>query len=371
MNLDELRKEIDKLDKVILDSFEKRMNLCRNVALYKKENGMQIFQAGREKEIIKKITECCRKDLKGACAALFTEIMDISKCLQQQELLKDRCFIESVPLKLDPDAKVGCQGTCGSNSETAARKLFKNNEIKFYSEFGNVFKAVENGEIDFGMIPIHNSTAGSVTQNYDLIKKHNVYISRMVRVEITNCIAAKENHNFKDIKKVYSHPQALKQCSEFLSSGGFETLESPNTATAAKYVSQSDTPCAVICSESCAELYGLKIIKKNISNVIPNYTKFMCITKDFMLSEDAKTVSVTLEIPNEKGSLSRLLTKFFVNGMDLEKIESRPIADGSFDVRFFLDFTGNVNDPKVRSLLVELNDELDNFKFLGNFNEQL
>ena len=122
--------------------------------------------------------------------------------------------------------------------------------------------------------------------------------------------------------------------------------------------------------ENCARLYGLNILKRNISNVIPNYTRFICITKNFRLSEDAKTISVTLEIPNIKGSLYRLLTKFFVNDMDLEKIESRPIADGSFDVRFFLDFAGNVGDDKVKSLLVELTDELYDFKFLGNFSEE-
>lgn len=371
MDLNALRAEIDKLDRVILDSFEKRMNLCRNVALYKKENGMQIFQSGREKEIIKKVRSESPNDLKGATAALFTEIMDISKCLQQQALLKDQDFIKSVPLNMNSGGKVGCQGTGGSNSETAARKLFKDNEIIFYNEFENVFSAVEKGEIEFGIIPIHNSTAGSVTQNYDIINKHNVFIARTVKVEITNCLAVKEDTKFEDIKKVYSHPQALKQCSVFLHDGNYEPVESKNTATAAKYVSECEETCAAICSENCAELYGLKILKKNISNVIPNFTRFICITKNFCLSDDAKTVSITLEIPNTKGSLYRLLTKFFVNDMDLEKIESRPIADGSFDVSFFLDFAGNVNDPNVRSLLVELADELCKFKFLGNYNEQI
>ncbi len=370
MDLNALRVEIDQLDKVILESFHKRMDLCRNVALYKKENNMQIFQADREKAIIEKVRSDSTDNLKNATSALFTGIMDISKCLQQQALLKDRGFISPVPLNMQSGGKVGCQGTGGSNSETAARKLFKDNEIVFYNEFEDVFKAVENGEIEFGIIPIHNSTAGSVAPNYDLIREHNVYIARTVKVEITNCLALKKGTNLEDVKKVYSHPQALSQCSIYLRDGGFEPVESKNTATAAKYVSECSEPCAVVCSESCAELYGLEIVKKNISNVIPNYTRFICITKNFCLSDDAKTISVTLEISNSKGSLYRLLTKFFVNDMDLEKIESRPIADGSFDVRFFLDFTGNINDEKVKSLLVELADELCEFKFLGNYNEE-
>lgn len=370
MDLNALREEIDSLDMDILKAFEKRMKLCRSVALYKKQNGMQIFQSKREKEIIKKVRSESPEELKGATAALFTEIMDISKCLQQQALLKEKDFLEPVPLEFSSEGIVGCQGTSGSNSEAAARKLFSKNEISFYNEFEDVFKAVEKGEIKYGIIPIHNSTAGSVTQNYDLIRKYNVFIARTVKIEITNCLAAKKGIVLSDISKVYSHPQALKQCSVYLRDGGFEPIESKNTATAAKYVSESDKPCGAICSERCAELYGLQILKKSISNVLPNYTRFICITKNFCLSDDAGTISITLELPNTKGSLYRLLTKFFVNDMDLEKIESRPIADGSFDVRFFLDFTGNVKDDKVKSLLVELTDELYDFKFLGNFSEE-
>ena len=165
MDLNHLRNEIDKLDKQILSDFEKRMELCTKVALYKKENNMQIFQKGREKDILKRVRENSPEHLKDGSAALFTEIMDISKCLQQQELLKGKDFIDPVPLKVDENVKIGCQGTSGANSEAAARKLFGDKEIMFYQEFEDVFSAVEKGEIQFGIIPIHNTTAGSVTQN--------------------------------------------------------------------------------------------------------------------------------------------------------------------------------------------------------------
>ncbi len=371
MDLNALRIEIDKLDKVILESFEKRMELCRNVALYKKENNMQIFQSEREKQIIEKVMNNSPEDLKGASASLFTEIMDISKCLQQQALLKERDFIKPLPLDMCSGGKVACQGTAGSNSETAARMLFEDNQIVFYNEFDEVFKAVEKGDAEFGILPINNSTAGSVTQCYDLLRKNNVYIAKTVKIEITNCFAVKPGTDVSKISKVYSHPQALSQCSEYLRRGKYEPVEAKNTATAAKYVSETPSACAAICSENCAELYGLEIVEKNISNVIPNFTRFICVTKDFRLSDDAKTVSLILELPNTNGSLYRLLTKFFVNDMSLEKIESRPVADGSFDVRFFLDFAGNINDTKVKSLLVELQDELgDDFKFIGNYSEK-
>ena len=369
MDLNQLRNDIDKLDKEILSAFEKRMDLCRQVALYKKENNLPIFQEGREKEIIKKVRDRSPEHLKDGSAALFTEIMDISKCLQQQELLKEKDFIRPLPLNMNCTGKIGCQGTSGSNSEAAARKLFSENEIVFYQEFEDVFEAVEKGDIQFGIIPIHNSTAGSVTQNNDLMRKYNVFIAKTVKVEITNCLAVKKGAKIENIKKVYSHPQALKQCSGFLKKSGFEPVESKNTATAAKYVSESGFDCGAICSESCAKLYDMEIIESNISNVIPNFTRFICISKDFLISDDANTIAVTLELPNSKGSLYRLLTKFFVNNMNLEKIENRPIADGSFDVIFYLDFTGNIKNPQVKSLLTELSDELEYFKFLGNYSE--
>ena len=159
MDLNQLRNDIDKLDKEILSAFEKRMDLCRQVALYKKENNLPIFQEGREKEIIKKVRDRSPEHLKDGSAALFTEIMDISKCLQQQELLKEKDFIRPIPLNMNCTGKIGCQGTSGSNSEAAARKLFSENEIVFYQEFEDVFEAVEKGDIQFGIIPIHNSTA--------------------------------------------------------------------------------------------------------------------------------------------------------------------------------------------------------------------
>ncbi len=369
MNLDQLRSEIDKLDSDILKLFEKRMDLCRQVALYKIENNLPVFQEGREKKIIEKVRDNSPEYLKDSAAVLFTEIMDISKSIQQNELYRGKELFHPSPLIISQSNVVGCQGISGSNSEAAARKLFPDNKIIFYNEFEDVFSAVENGEADFGIIPIHNSTAGSVTQTYDLMRKHNVFIAKSVKTEITNCLAVKSGTKISDIKKVYSHPQALSQCSSYIKKNGFEPVEAVNTAAAAEFVSQNGNGCAAICSESCAELYGMEIIQKGISNVIPNYTKFICISKNLLVSEDADVVSVNLKLPNHTGSLYRLLTKFFVNNMNLTKIESRPLADGSFNVMFYLNFTGNISDPKVRGLIAELSEELEYFKFLGNFSE--
>ncbi len=371
MNLDQLREQIDVIDNDILSAFEKRMDLCRQVALYKIENNLPVFHPGREQVIIDKVRDKSPERLKDASAVLFTEIMDISKSLQQAEFFREKKLSEASPLKISVESKIGCQGMPGSNSEAAARKVFAENNITFYHNFEDVFKAVENGNVDFGIIPIHNSTAGSVTQSYDLMRKYNVYIAKTIRTEITNCLAVKKGTKLSDIRSVYSHPQALSQCSIFIGEQGYEPVESVNTATAAEFVSRSGGDCGAICSESCAELYGMEILQKNISNVIPNFTRFIVITKDFLVSDDADTVSVNLRLPNSAGSLYRLLTKFFIHDMNLSKIESRPVADGSFDVLFYLDFTGNISDTKVQSLLAELSSELEYFKFLGNFSETI
>jgi len=369
MDLEQLRKQIDIIDNQILSDFEKRMDLCRQVALYKIENNLPVFHPGREKVIIDKVRDKSPEHLKDASAALFTEIMDISKSLQQAEFFSNTRLSEAIPLRLSEKCSVGCQGTSGSNSEVAARKLFPDNDITFYNNFEDVFKAVEQGKIDFGIIPIHNSTAGSVTQSYDLMRKYNVYIVKTIKTEITNCLAVKKGTKLSDIKKVYSHPQALSQCSVYIGEHGFEPVESINTATAAEYVSKSGVDCAAVCSESCADLYEMEILEKGISNVISNFTKFICISKDFRVSDDADTISVNLKIPNSSGSLYRILTKFFIHNMNLSKIESRPVADGSFDVLFYLDFNGKISDSKVQTLLAELSEELEYFKFLGNFSE--
>lgn len=371
MNLQDLRNDIDSIDKEILSLFIKRMSLCKNVAQFKIENNLPVYQGNREQDIIDNIRENTPSHLADGAAALFYNIMDISKCVQQEELLMNTPFISTKKLDLSGNVKVGCQGMDGSNSNTAADLLFNSPNIVYYHEFEDVFKAVDNGDVKFGVLPVQNSTTGSIIQIYDLMKKYDFYVARMVRVEIDHCLAVKKNTNFNNVKNVYSHPQALSQCSAFISENNLRAIPYENTATAAKFISQSNEPLAAICSERCANMYDFNIIAKNIADSSPNYTRFICISKDFYLSDDADVISILITIPNIQGSLSRLLTKFFVNGLNLEKLESRPLAGGSFNVMFYIDFQGNVNNPKVSALLTELQNEYPSFKFIGNFKEQV
>ena len=372
MELNELRNEIDKIDSDILRSFETRMDICRKIAEFKRVNNVAVFQGNREAEIIERIRSASAPELADGASALFKVIMDISKSIQQQELLNGCVFAQGKPLDLSSAVKIGCQGIKGANSELAAKKLFgEDKEICFFHEFDNVFSAVEKGYIDFGVIPIQNSTAGSVTQTYDLLKRYNLYIAKTVCIEISHCLAVKKGTSAENIEKIYSHPQALYQCSRYIKENGFETVSYENTATAARLAAESTEAIGAICSEDCAQMYGLEIVKRDIANSLPNYTRFICVSKELLIDDSAKTISVMLTLPNTQGSLYRLLTKFFAAGLNLEKLESRPLAGGSFNVSFYLDFEGSIRDNRVSALLTELAAELEDFRFLGNFSEKL
>lgn len=370
MDLQEMRKSIDTIDEEILGLFVKRMAVSRDIAQFKKENKMPILQSNREEEVIRRIRSLSPDDLAEGASVLFMNIMDIGKSVQQQAV--------ATPFPLDPlpflpekACRVGCQGVTGSYQEQACKKLFGDKPLTFYPSFNGVFKAVDNGELDYGILPIINSTAGSVTETYDLMRKYEFYITARVQVEISHCLAVRPGVAFEKITHVLSHEQALSQCSDFLRDSKLPKTACLNTALAAQEVRDSGAPIAAICSEECARLYGLHVLRSNIANVWPNYTKFICISKKLQIPENPGTISVSLSIPNVKGSLYRLLTKFFVNNLDLEHIESKPIANGSFDALFYLDFSGDVRQKNVSSLLGELKNELPTFKFLGNYGDIL
>ena len=379
MDLNAVRERINAIDDQIVDLFVERMKASADVASAKAEKNLPVLDLRREQAVLEKVMERGGEEFEIYINKLYQTIFDISKSYQAGLLTKETALSEEILKNIaDPHmefprkAVVACQGVEGSYAARACDRLFALPSKMYFSNFESVFNAVESGLCRYGVLPIENSSAGSVTEVYDLMVRHKFYIVKSIKLHISHALLAKPGVKLEDVKEVVSHTQALQQCSNFLKANpNIKVTIFENTATAAKYVAESGrTDLAALSSTDCAKLYGLHVLQDGVQNNENNYTRFICITKNFRLSEDAKTISVTLEIPNIKGSLYRLLTKFFVNDMDLEKIESRPIADGSFDVRFFLDFAGNVGDDKVKSLLVELTDELYDFKFLGNFSEE-
>lgn len=373
MDLQQLRDGIDEIDSEILSLFMKRMELCRGVADYKKEHNMPVFQGGREQQVIDRIKALTGdKQLEAGTAALFTNIMDISKILQNRKLLADNPGYSFTLPDFAGAARIGCQGTAGANSETAARLIFGDKAPIFYKTFEDVFAAVQSGELDYGVLPVHNSTAGSVNSTYDLMAKYSVYTVKEVCVEINHCLAARADVPADEITTVYSHPQAISQCSDYLAAHGLKTAEYGNTATAAAMVAERDPALkiAAICSVECAENLGLNIIAEDIADCSVNRTRFICISRDMQVAPESDAVSVMLKIPHVEGSLYRLLTKFYVNGMNLLKIESRPVKDGSFDVMFYLDFSGKIDDPSVKAVINDLVENVEYFRLLGTFKSE-
>ena len=369
MDLQELRMGINDIDKQMQELFNKRMDLCFQVAEYKIKNDLPVFQSGREKEILQRVEDNAPDNLKGASKVFFQTVMDISKCKQYQKFFADKSHIEYKKLDLSGKHMVAVPGTNGSYSHIACSHFFEDFEPDFFEDFEDVFSAVENGEAEFGILPIANSTAGTVAQTYDLMKKHDFKICAATKVKISHCLAVRPGVKFEDIKSVYSHEQGLFQCSDFIEENHFKTHKYANTALAACYIKDSDQPYGAICSEDCANELGLDILRKDIANAKQNYTKFILISKDTLKSENANIVSVSLALPHTSSALYRLLTKFSVAGLNLSMIESMPIANTDFDVVFYLDFVGAIDSPDVARLMNELSSELSYFKFLGNYEE--
>ncbi len=370
MDLSEIRKEIDSIDDELLALFLKRMELCNGVAKYKKENNMAVFQRGREDDILQRMQSKSPDRMKKGTRLFYRNIMDISKSIQQQLLTEIQPY-DFVPVK-NTSVSIACPGASGSNTEQACKKLFSDSDIKFYPEFADVFEAVDKGEADYGVLPIENSTAGEVSQTYRLLSNYDFYICKSTDIKITHCLAAKSG---SEIKKIYSHEQALMQCSGFIRNGGYVQSGYANTALAAEMVANSDdNTIGAICSPECAKLYGLEIIADDIGDNKDNKTRFICISKRPEIEENADTISICLSLPNTSGSLYAMLTKFAYYGLNLTKIESAPVPEtwkdsktDAFDVIFYLDFEGSVKSEDVNVLMRNLEKDMRYYKFLGNY----
>ena len=372
MDLNEIREKIDGLDDKILELFIERMKLASDVAKYKAANNMVIFQGDREKAIIEDVCRKTPEELRSSSKFLFYNILDISKCSQANEITPDDPLSYESRVKDCPIAAV--QGIEGAYGHAAYKKLFNAGSVQFYASFKEVFEAVEEGTADYGVIPIENSTAGEVTANMELLERHNVFITRTVDVECAHVLAAKKGVSEKDIQTVFGHEQAIRQCSEYLDkNSGLTVIPYHNNAAAAKMVSENPSNAlGCICSAECAKLHGLDIVHPDIASDPNNRTRFICISKRLEVYENADTVSVSLSIPNVSGALYRLLTKFAVNGLSMTKIQSKPLptefkTPRFEDCMFYIEFEGSVQQPVVRKLLKNFEQEQNYFKFHGNF----
>ena len=370
--LGKLREEIDQIDGELLPLFLRRMTCSQRVAQLKGEAGMPVFSPERERAILDKVRGRGGED-GDAAAALYSSIMAISRA-KQHNLMQSGGPIRELEAAAartlrTEGARVMCQGVPGAFSHKAALSFFGDIQPSFEPTWKQVFEDVRQGKADFGVLPVENSAAGSVTGVYDLILAYRFYIVGAVDVKVEHCLAVGKGTG--EITAAASHPQALSQCGDYLEAHGLKALEWSNTAAAARHVAQEcPAGVAAICSKEAAQEYGLTIVEENIQNEAENTTRFVIISREAILPQDANKISLCFALPHETGSLSSVLQRFAMAGLNLTKIESRPLPGKNFEYDFYLDFTGNIHQPATLNLICALCDELPRFSFLGNYSER-
>ncbi len=378
MDLLEIRNKIDGIDDEIVELYKKRMELCKEVGIIKCKTEKGVHDGKREKEIVYRLSQSVPEDIKIYLKELYDTIFFTSKSYQSKYMHESSPVKDELDKLIDEglkdfpvDGTVACQGVYGANSGLAAEKLFPISDITYFKTFEGVFNAVEKGLCEFGVLPLENSTAGSVSEVYDLMKKYDFHIVKSVRVQIDHCLAGLTD-DIKDIKTVISHPQALSQCAEFLKGLGVKTEVADNTAVAAKNLAENgDKTVAVLCSKECAKEYSLKVIQARVQDNQKNYTRFICISKDLRLYNGANKISIMTSLAHTPGSLNKIVGRFYSFGLNLTKIESRPIEGSDFEFMFYFDFEGNVLDEHVRNLIAELDNGSDKFVLLGSYKESI
>ena len=377
MELSEIREKINAVDDQLLDLFLQRMDLSEEVAAYKNEHHQPILNKQREREILAKVAEKSG-DRERFSYHLFSTIFELSRS-RQAELITAPTKVESlVKTSLAAGGEVfpqtglvACQGVEGANSQVACDRLLPRGNIVYVKSFEAVFSAVESGLCKFGVVPIENSSNGSVRAIYDLIQRKKFSIVRSTRLCIRHELLALPGVKMDDITEIYSHEQAIGQCSKFLGSlGGVRVIPCDNTAMAAKMVAESGSRhAAAISSHPCAALYGLQCVNDAIQDSDNNYTRFICITKDPIIYAGANRISLIIACDNKPGALYEILSKLAALGINMTKLESCPVTGRNFEFIFFLELEASVHEPVVLPMLEELERSCANFQFLGGYAE--
>lgn len=373
MTLEEVRKEIDAIDRQLLPLFLQRMDCAKQVAEIKRKQNLPVLNSGREQEILDGMAQRAG-NYAGEARMLYATLMDMSRALQHNLLgsgAELRALVKGAENEPERAERIACLGVSGSFSHEAVQRLYPQAEPLFFDNFAAIFAAVADGRADLGVLPVENSSAGSVSEVYDLILKYRFYIVAAETLHIHNCLAAAQDMPIGNIRTAYSHPQPIAQCSNFIAKYHLQTVPCSATAAAAQKVAKEHIPgTAAICSETAAQEYGLHILARDIQNSADNCTRFIAINRRMFIPEGANKISLCFSLPHRTGTLHGVLARFAAAGLNLTKIESRPIPGKSFEYDFYLDFTGNVQEPSTLDLIAALSDELPRFSFLGNYREQ-
>ena len=377
MELSEIRTKIDNVDDQLLALFLERMHLSEEVAAYKNEHRLPILNKERERAILAKVTEKSG-DKERYAYHLFSTLFELARS-RQAELIdaptkvgaQIRASLADISAVFPQTGLVACQGVEGANSQVACDRLLPRGNIVYVKTFQAVVSAVESGLCKFGVLPIENSSNGSVRAVYELLQDHNLTIVRSTRLCIRHELLALPGVKMGDITEIYSHEQAIGQCSKFLNSlNGVRVIPCDNTAAAAKMVAErGDRHVAAISSHPCAALYGLETVSDEIQDSDNNYTRFICVTKDPVIYAGASRISLIIACDNKPGALYEILSKLAALGINMTKLESCPVTGRNFEFIFFLELEASVHEPGVLPMLEELERSCQSFQFLGNYAE--
>jgi len=378
MDIQKLREQIDEIDSQLVDLYCRRMDTARDIGRYKRENNLPVLDTERERALLNRVAEQAGEDNEQGIRALYHLLMDHSRLRQQLDerpvsaLGKQiREAADNMPALFPEKAMVACQGVEGAYSQLACEKMIRYPSIMYCRTFENVFNAIESGLCRYGILPIENSLAGSVNSVYDLMIRHHCYIVRSARIKIDHTLLALPGTKMEDIKEIYSHEQAIQQCSAFLSQHKeWHVNVCTNTAAAAQMVARSGRKdAAAISSGHCAALYGLECLSAGVQNNSNNHTRFICISKTPEIYPGADRTSLMLVLPNRPGSLYQLLSRFNAQDINLIKLESRPLPGRDFEFMFYFDLEGSVASPSFEKLIEELDVTLNQFTYLGSYSE--
>ena len=378
MDLTQLRNEIDKIDDELVKLFGQRMDVAAQIADYKKENNLPILVPAREREKLADVADKAGTEMANYTRVLYSMLFELSRSYQSKRndtksalYQKITEAIENTP-KLFPQAPmVACQGVEGAYAQIACEKMIKNPFIMYFKNFEGVFNAIDQGLCQYGILPLENSTAGSVKKVYDLMIHHNFSIVRTFRLKIDHNLLAMPGTKIADIREIYSHEQAINQCSAFLNSlSGVKIIPVENTAVAARMVAQSGrSDVAALSSRSCEELYGLSCLAANIQDKGNNRTRFICISKNLEIYPGADKTSIMMVLNHKPGALYKVLARLYVLGINVTKLESRPIPDRDFEFMFYFDLDTSIYSEEFVQLMCELDELCEDFKYLGSYCE--
>lgn len=378
MDIKDLRNEIDAIDDQLVKLFCQRMAVSAKVADYKREHNLPILVPAREREILADVAEKAGEEMGNYTRVLYSMLFELSRGYQSKRNLTISPLHEQIQQAIDhtpklfpQNAMVACQGVEGAYSQIACEKIFKSPFIMYFKNFDAVFTAIEQGLCQYGILPIENSTAGSVNKVYDLMIRHNFSIVRTFRMKVDHNLLVNKGAKLADIKEIYSHEQAISQSAGFLNTlPGIKVIPVENTAVAAKMVAESGRmDVAALSSRSCAELYNLTCIASSVQDKGNNHTRFICISKNMEIYPGSDKTSIMMILPHRPGSLYRVLARLYTLGINVTKLESRPIPDREFEFMFYFDLETSIYSEEFVQLMCELDDLCEEFKYLGSYTE--